>query len=201
MMRNFLLLVVRVLCYHSLVRGTLRALILSVDNRPLVSDYWTTNYASLAAVINFHYAKHHHYDFLFVSGVMKNSNDGISGEDNDVVSRIVAKYNISLHDLPPVLKGESRHDSKFKIDSFNVKLKQFRAASWSKLLIIWNLLQQRLEQKYDYILYIDSDAVVSPVRDQKHRSLDSFFAENELPGRVEFGPPPRAASMLASLLF
>ena len=173
---------------QALNKENLRLLILSVDNRPLASDFGNTNYHTLAAVINNHYAKLHHYDFAFVTGKLMTEHSELQ-ENSDPVNYIITKYNTSL----PALENS---DAKHGIDSFNVKLKQFRAASWTKVLVVWSLLEQHpnISQKYDYILFMDSDAVISPTMGS--RSLDQFFEENELPDRIAFGPPPREASIL-----
>ena len=83
---------------------------------------------------------------------------------------ILSKYNGSHADLPP------SRDSKHQVSSSNIELKQFRVAAWSKLLVIKNLLQQpKISERYDYIFYLYSDAVLSPLT--SHRSLDDFFKD------------------------
>lgn len=144
--------------YAENTEGKIRALLVTVDNRALVEDLASTNYVSLSAVINMQYAKRHSYDFMSILGRMnylhhsENSSFSTDGDyyDGNMFNYILSKYNVSNVDLP-----HSR-DSKHQVSSFNVDLKQFRAAAWSKLLVIWNLLQRLhiLPERYDYIFVI-----------------------------------------------
>ena len=194
----------------------IRALLVTVDNRELIEDLNTTNYVTLSAVINMQYAKRHSYDYLFISGSMnyylsksnnishvkKQINSSLLTDDNyedssSLLTEIISKYSISRVDLPLLLSGEDRRDSKLRVSAFNINLKQFRAAPWSKLLAVWNLLQQpEISDRYDYIFYLDSDSVLSPV--SSHRSLDDFFRDADTPGSIEYGPVPSKASILVN---
>eukprot|EP01035_Chromulina_nebulosa_P037610 gene37610-50773_t len=111
-------------------------------------------------------------------------------EDLNVLNYILSKYNTSQVNLP-----QHSANSKGRISSFNFDLKQFRAASWSKLLVIWNLLQDpKISEKYDYIFLLDSDAILSPLA--IHRSLDDFFKDADAPGGFEYGQLPSKAAMV-----
>ena len=182
----------------------LRALLVTVDNRALVENLTITNYLSLSTVINLQYAKRHSYDYMFIQGRMdylnKSDQDNSSYStdkdyyDDNVLNYVLSKYNISRVGLP-----QSR-DSKHRIASFNVDLMQFRAASWSKILVIWNLLQEpKISIRYDYILLLDSDAILSPLT--SHRSLDDFFKDADAPGGFEYGPLPSKASILVLISY
>ena len=70
--------------------------------------------------------------------------------------------------------------------AFHVGLRQFRAASWAKLPPLWHLATA-FGDKYDYIWYIDSDAVVSPLH--LNRSIEAAVAEWEDHFMVERGNP------------
>ena len=188
--------------------GKIRALLITVENRGLVEDLTTSNYLSLSAVLNMQYAKRHSYDYMFIQGRMNylrksdiplqdsssiSTTNEDSNHDHSMFKYIISTYNVSLVGLP-----HSR-DSKHRISSFNIDLKQFRAASWSKLLVIWYLLQEpTISERYDYIFYLDSDAVLSP--EASHRSLDDFFKDADAPGGLEYGSLPSKASILVLMI-
>ena len=182
-------------CQGMSENGRIRALLVTVDNRELSTDFESPNYWSLAAAINMHYAKSHSYDYLYVNvGVGGN---GTQDSVDEAIQQSIEKYNISAELLSLAEKDVESHDHKHNIASFNFQIQQFRASSWSKLLVIWKLLQNpRTVEKYDYIFFIDSDALISPLPELSKRSLDDLFREVDSPGNTEYGPLPSKASLV-----
>lgn len=159
MITSYLSLILFLSIHISVLAG--KVLIIMSDNRDLnnFSNY-NSSYLTMAALINFNYAKHHHYDFLF-----------IKQDTSDLVNSVWGKYkvskltylwrkglkmticsHISMRSCDPI--------TKISPGSFNSKLLQYRSSPWSKLLVLMELTKLFL---YDRILYLDSDMVIHPL--------------------------------------
>jgi hypothetical protein len=62
----------------------------------------------------------------------------------------------------------------------------FRSAPWDKLLVLWKLTSTwKVLSQYDYILYLDSDAIINPL--QRDQSFKDFLLRSANPSNVEWG--------------
>lgn len=119
-------------------------LIVSVDNRELNPEVSANEYLSSTSVLTRDYAVYHGYDFVQVQDVL-----------TDLVQEVKAKYP-QHNDIPWT------NNAKDAATAFHVGLKQFRAASWAKLPGIWYIVDT-IGKDYEYLFYIDSDALLSPL--------------------------------------
>ena len=104
--------------------------IIMSDNREISDDYENAEYHSLAVAINYNYAKKHGYNFIY--------------------------YNPHIPQKHKVTNSNSGSNIKNKINSFQSKLNKYRYAPWTKLVTLFHTLLE----KYKYVLYIDTDAIV-----------------------------------------
>jgi hypothetical protein len=139
----------------------LKCLLISIDNRDLQTNLQSQHYPSLTAVINHAYAEYHGYDYLY-----------IQNDIQDLITRVLKKYPHAQQDEMMFDKSK-QHVLKDVATAFHIGLQQFRAASWARLPILWYLSWYFIEEKYDYIWYIDSDAVISPFF--FHRTIEEAF--------------------------
>ena len=100
------------------------------DNRDITNNYKDAEYHSLVAAINYNYAKKHNYDFIY--------------------------YVPSVPSYHKINNVNHAKNMKHKINSYNSLLKQYRSASWTKLITLFDALSK----KYKHIVYIDSDSVL-----------------------------------------
>jgi hypothetical protein len=101
-----------------------RGLIVSIDNRELSWDYKDQHYPTITSIINRDYAIQQQYDFLYVRNDVRT-----------LVDRVKAKYPTAVED--PMMAVEQV--AKDVATGFNIKLKEYRAASWAKLPALWNI--------------------------------------------------------------
>lgn len=155
------------LCGCSSSVAAKKCLIVNIDNRPLTENINDHSYASMSSVINLAYAKRHNYDFVYLQTVV-----------DDLVSGAHAKYGEFEDNIPPTSVAKDL------ATAFHVGLKQFRAASWAKLPPLWHITTE-FGDKYEYILYIDSDAVMSPLH--INRSIEEALQDWEDHSMIERG--------------
>ena len=120
----------------------LKILIVQVDSRQLdIEDPVKASYVTIAAVLNYNYAKKHGYDFVFVHPSID-------------IKTVEEKFNVKE---PP---SESLKDPNVKTSAFHTGFKRFRGASWNKIPALWHILTTK-GSDYDLILYVDSDLAVT----------------------------------------
>ena len=126
----------------------LKILIVQVDSRQLdVEDPIKASYVTIAAVLNYNYAKKHGYDFVYVHPSID-------------VKDIEEKFNVKE---PP---SESLKDQNVKTSAFHPTFKRFRGASWNKIPTIWHILTTK-GLDYDLVFYVDSDLAVASANSGK----------------------------------
>lgn len=128
-------------------RTDLRVLIVTVDSRELVPElHEHTPYTSLAAVINWNFAKKHGYDFKYL-------------RDYIDLNETRRKYNIEI----PADEPDEGKDYRSTVTAYHPGLKEYRGATWSKLPVLWHIAVT-MASKYDLIMYLDSDAVITAAK-------------------------------------
>ena len=141
-----------------------RCLLVSIDNRGLNADVHSNHYPTVTALLNKDYASHHNYDYLQLVNVI------------DDLEKHVQQRHSSFDVIPPT------DNAKDAATAFHVGLHQFRAASWAKLPPLWDVTV-KYGQKYDYIFYIDSDAVISPF--YRNQSIDDLLSKWQAKNKVQ----------------
>lgn len=143
------------------------------DDPPTPQDRWEDNdYVSMAAVLLHDYSAHHGYDFM-----------KLTGNSSFLVDRVLAKYRDSFTGR---YDGIGEH--KYGPSAFHPGLLHFRASSWAKIPHVWYAVTE-FGMHYDYVWYMDSDAVVNP--HLRNRSLHDALTmwqrstDNSTAGKVE----------------
>lgn len=160
----FILLTSSPKCFHfaDSLKLKSKVLIVSVDNRKLNKNIDSNDCVTMTAVTNNNYAKYHGYDFMLLQ----------SNIDN-LLTDVAKKYfHHNEEDTDPDLHVNNAKDA---ATAFHVGLLQYRAASWAKLPPLW-YISKEIGSKYDYILYLDSDACISPIH--QSISIDMLIAAN-----------------------
>ena len=104
--------------------------IIMSDNREISDDYENAEYHSLAVAINYNYAKKHGYNFIY--------------------------YNPFIPNEHKITNNNLGTNKKHKVNSFQSKLNKYRYPSWTKLITLFNTLLE----KYAYVVYLDTDAII-----------------------------------------
>ncbi len=153
----------------------LKVLFVSIDNRELTTARHPKGelkhgaYASFSAAINYDYATHHGYDFLF-----------ITLNSTSLEAKLQPKYNCTS-DLIEVPSFENR---KYGPSSYHINMQYMRASSWNKIPPLYHLSYE-YGHLYDWILYIDSDVTLNPV--YLNRSLSQVLHEWQTQPSRQFG--------------
>lgn len=138
-----------------------KILVMTVDNRDIHETFNSASSVSMTAVLNYNYARRHEYEYLFFHPFVN-------------ITRIELKYRVVA---PP---NTSRYDGTiFDVTAFHPTLKSFRGASWCKLPVLWHVASTH--QQFDWILYIDSDVVVTA--NHGNRSIEdaiSLWVEHQV---------------------
>jgi len=170
------------------------------DNRnPIITDLYQAPYYTLAAAVNFDYCLKHGYEFQYcqTSDFLNQKDDSSSTQNNKPGSmeacRQKAAYHLDIHymNLRALLPdketdtlgdktyfkirkilnstpGPAKHTDRNKLNHNCIHHKLGpRSAPWSKLLAI----HQKMQEGYDRIVYIDSDALFN----RRDMSLDDFL--------------------------
>jgi hypothetical protein len=119
--------------------------VFTVDNRQLDSPGTHLDAASdhtLAAAINFLYARRHGYGFIYFHSVLD--------------AATAAARGVNLSYIPP----SDTSWPKWLPNAFHARLRAFRAPSWSKLLASWLVARTPAASGHRLALYLDSDAVI-----------------------------------------
>ena len=104
--------------------------IIMSDNREITDNYENAEYHSLAVAINYNYAKKHGYNFIY--------------------------YNPFIPNEHKITNNNLGTNKKHKVNSFQSKLNKYRYPSWTKLITLFNTLLE----KYAYVVYLDTDAII-----------------------------------------
>lgn len=135
---------------------TAKVLIISADNRDFNKNVEVVHYPSVSALLNKKYADKNGYDFV---QIRENIGNLVTE-----VKKMYPDHNI----IPPT------DNYKDTATAFHFGLKQFRAASNAKLPALWYAITH-LPTKYDWVFYIDSDAVISPYH--FNRTIEDLLQE------------------------
>jgi hypothetical protein len=127
--------------------GGLKVLIIQADNRKMRHNLNDDQYVGMAAVLLNDYAFNHGYDFLRFTGSTKG-----------IVGRIRSKYKDKM---TATAEPRDMNNNKRGASSFHPGFMQYRASSWAKLPHVWHAVTT-YGRYYDYIWFMDSDAVINP---------------------------------------
>lgn len=141
-------------------------LIVMQDNRELSDDLATAPHPTLAAVLNFLYARATGASFVYISEALT-----ASLLDPEAQAAYAAR----------VAKSVAQHVP----SSWHPRLRVLRGRSWAKLLYLWGAAPD-----YDRLFYIDSDAVLV----DHNRSVEAFFADGHKPVVWGASPPSKAGA-------
>lgn len=132
-------------------------LVVTVDNRNFSNSLSSSKYFSKTAVLNYKYARFHGYDYVLVEV------DPLNLLRQKHVKKKMSSTYANMKEIPSV---------------FNHRLSQFRASPWAKVPVLYNLTVS-LGEKYDFILYLDSDAAISPLH--WNRSIKDLIQAYSIP--------------------
>ena len=136
----------------------IKVLVVAVDNREIYSDIGGSNgYGGVVAVLQHSYCKQHGYDYV-----------RMVNNKSSLLQEVRERY-------PDVTKQQFQQDTlatienpKHGFDVLHSGYLRTRSSSWGKLPALWHAAET-LGHRYDYIWFMDSDAVPNPM--QKDRSL------------------------------
>ena len=187
-----------------------RVLVVTIDHRELDGELRNASHPSLSAVINYNYAKLHGYDYKYFHPVIN---------ETEVRQKYKLKKPIAAPPPPPPEEEDSSSTSSSSAASrrrrrpvaaphapdetptaFHPGLKEFRGSSWCRLPTLWHLTRQYVD-KYDALLVIDSDLVMSAVH--QNTSVEQKLSEwQSRSDGVTWGPKgPELASKAAIIFF
>jgi len=138
-----------------------KVLILQSETRDLSSANSLMRHASIptiSAVMNYHYAKKHGYDYLYFQFDLSQ----------------FANHSLAFYGMKAV-EEDNNMAHKSRKSCLHPSLKQFRASPWCKLLACWDALLSSKTNEYSHIIYIDSDAYFNPIC--SHRSLEKAIRD------------------------
>jgi hypothetical protein len=162
----------------------LPGLVIMSDNRPLVSDLSTANYVSLAAAVNFLYARRYNYDFeyfLVTFNMTKARALGVDAAALELGGKAV-KRDFFAQDIL-----SEAYNPRDRATCYHPGFKALRAASWSKLVPSWLASQRR----YTWVMYLDSDCII-----QDHNLSINDYTYGKAVGLKSWGVPPKDANIL-----
>eukprot|EP01031_Cornospumella_fuschlensis_P023234 gene23234-28220_t len=120
----------------------LRVLLITVETRPVESNLAVAGYNSMSAVLNAAYAEHHgyHYRYIYLNqtAFIESVREKLPNE----------------HPFFGLREG---------VACYNADLNHLRSSSWAKVAVLWALVN-RHRHDMDYILFLDSDAAINPLR-------------------------------------
>jgi hypothetical protein len=136
----------------------LKVLVVVVDNRHISESLDASHgYGGIAAVLQDNYCKHHGYDYIRIVNNKTHLLDETRAKYPDVVKEQFQEGTLSTID-----------NEKHGFDVLHPGYLRTRASSWGKLPALW-YVSVHYGHKYDYVWFMDSDAVPNPM--QKDRSL------------------------------
>ena len=161
----------------------MKGLIVMVENRPLNPNtvpFEHASFVTLDAVLNYQYALEHDYDMIIVNV----RSEGLMDEVHKLKLNVsTAKDFYTNRHVGYMSYNASASESAIKdsVSLYNSNLQILRPSPWAKipvLLFIMKMLRQEREKglpyrKYDVIMYIDSDAAMTPK--YRRRSISDFF--------------------------
>jgi len=126
------------------------------DNRDLMLNAEEMGYNSLAALINYNYCKKNSYDFTYYQSFYQKIDYPTNDRDQ----------NGQVMDLPDIylLNAASKNPNNGKM----------RHAAWSKILTSLIVL----EEDYDYVVYIDSDAILRNLDNKLEDFIEKHIGDN-----------------------
>lgn len=139
-----------------------------------ISAISSESYYSLAAVINYQYAKSQNYSFLYVQISYYQLIDEVRQwyKEKGIPENIQQFLSSNNSDSFPSKFDGWATEGKISPSLFNVKLGQFRASPWLKIPVIMYLISN-YTLKWDHIFFLDSDAIINPLSD--NMNLASAF--------------------------
>jgi hypothetical protein len=159
----------------------LRVGIMMVDDRELqLSLDSRTPYNSLVAILNYNYAQRHGYGFHVYHPRLN-------------VEVTVRKYDVDspekqFNDSEPNLTSNQRRDKmgdpRHRASAFHPQLKQFRGATWSKLLGLYHAAAT-FSDRYDLMMYLDSDAALTSING--HKTIESMLRKWQSNNNITWG--------------
>jgi len=142
-----------------------KVLVYMVDSRTIKqTSIQSAHYFALCAALNLHYSKMHGYDFTLFHLNTTNLEEDVRREYG-----VSPGLQVAAKDAPDPRKNYKA--------LFNTKRQQFRAAPWAKVAVLAYLIKMIKTGRiptYDFICFVDSDAVFNP--DMFYRSISDFYS-------------------------
>ena len=134
----------------------LKVLVVAVDNRPLYDSIsGSGGYGGIVAVLQHNYCKHHRYDYIRIVNNKTNILADVREKYPNVTQQPFQQETLATIDNP-----------KHGFDVLHPGYLRTRSSSWGKLPALWHAAE-RFGHAYDYIWFMDSDAVPNPMRQDR----------------------------------